>query len=235
MTRATLSLPALVVAPHPDDETIGCGGTIRRKTLAGCAVTVVIAADGGDTTRRAECIEACRRLGVPEASVIFLGFPDGDLAGHRAELQVRLRSLLAELRPSEVFGPAAVDNHADHRTLAEATRDACSASGQPALYEYPVWFWNRYAWVDRGTPVWRQRGQLLWRPLRFTLTTKVRKVDIVPVNHDKREALNAHVSQVGGAGTSTGHEVLDPEWLETFLGADEVFFGHRSPRFRRNR
>jgi LmbE family N-acetylglucosaminyl deacetylase len=228
MSDSTLRRSAMVIAPHPDDETIGCGGTILRKTQAGTPVTVVVAADGGDPTRRAECVEACARLGIPEQSVVFLGFRDGSLAAGRAELHDHLCGVLRSVAPEEVFGPSAVDNHPDHRALAAAVGSACgTGAGAPTRYEYPVWFWNRNAWVDRSAPRRRQRWQLLWRPIRFTAVTRVSKVDITTVKTAKRHALAAHVSQVGAPGEPPAGEVLDAKWLETFLGRDEIFFRTR--------
>src|SRR4051812_6496913 len=83
--------PTLVVAPHPDDEALGCGGVIALLRQAGISVHVIVASDGaashpGSKThpppvlgelRRAEAEAGCRLLGVPTDDVTFLGFPDG--------------------------------------------------------------------------------------------------------------------------------------------------------------
>jgi len=236
ITVAATSRSALVLAPHPDDETIGCGGTILRKTDAGAHVVVVIAADGEDLVRRAEATEACRRLGVPREQVRFLAFPDGDLSAHVGEVRDSLRAVIQETRPDDIYIPSPIDNHPDHRTLAAAVDmvEPATLAGCK-VYAYPVWFWNRWAWADRAAPHWRQRLQLVWRPLRFTLSTRVVKVDISSVVARKRAALDAHASQVGGPGSDPSRQVLDPKWLATFFLDDEVFFQHRQRRNRRER
>ena len=213
--------PTLVLAPHPDDETIGCGGVIARKRAVGTPVRVVIAADGGDAARRAECLEACRRLGVADDSVHFLGLPDGHLAEHRAELESALADALGAC-PTQVFVPSAIDAHPDHRALAAAVDDlpADALRGIEVL-AYPIWFWNRWAWVDRTTPPWRQRLQLLWRPLRQLVGTRVVSVDTSATLAQQRAALDAHHSQVTPDDGSSG---LDRNWLGTFLRSPAVFF-----------
>lgn len=118
----------LVLAPHPDDETIGCGGVLLRHRRQGDAVKVVFVTDGlaGDprrlyrgrdyrAIRRAEARRAARILGVTELE--FWDCPDGALAGVAA-LRGRLRELLGAERPDIVYRPSAADPHPDHGALA---------------------------------------------------------------------------------------------------------------------
>jgi LmbE family N-acetylglucosaminyl deacetylase len=215
ITERTASRSALVLAPHPDDETIGCGATVARKAAAGTRVRVVIAADGGHPVRRAECLEACRRLGVAIDDVVFLGYPDGSLADASEPLDADLRRLLDEQRPDEVYAPCAIDAHPDHRALAGAVDRAVGSSpGSCSVLHYPVWYWNRWAWVDGCAPRWRQHLQVVVRPLVHTVRGKPRVVRTGPHLGTKRAALDAHATQSG----------LDRSWLELFFGADELFF-----------
>src|SRR5690606_22301286 len=100
---------ALVISPHPDDETLGCGATIARKLAAGARVTVLMLTDGRHShrvsalspdelarVRRAEAREAMRRLGLPEDGLRWAGLIDGAVAGREADLVKVIRSLLAE-------------------------------------------------------------------------------------------------------------------------------------------
>jgi len=231
MTATTATRSALVLAPHPDDETIGCGATIARKAAAGTPVRVVVAADGGDARRRGECIDACARLGVGASDVVFLGFPDGDLEHHRNDLDARVRELVVDTNADEVFAPAAIDAHPDHRWLAasvEALRHDELAS--TSVLTYPIWYWNRWAWVDRATPRWLQAAQLAWRPLAATARARPRIVSAREFGTLKRAALDAHASQVDADAAGAGSEVLDPEWLALFLGDDELFFSEWEAR-----
>lgn len=106
----------LVLAPHPDDEAIGCGGIIAQHLREHRAVRIVIATDGaegGDATAREE--EARRGVAVlGNAELVFLGFRDrtlGDDAGSR------LREQLLDFRPDLVLVPSPVEIHPDHVAL----------------------------------------------------------------------------------------------------------------------
>lgn len=133
--------PVLVVAPHPDDETIGAGGALARHAQRGDMVTVVVATSGERTgggsgrvaaARERECRAACGDLGVGEP--LLLRLPDGALAEHVD----RLAAVLAELGASAatVYAPSVLDPHRDHRAanvaLAAAELDA-------DIYGYEVW------------------------------------------------------------------------------------------------
>jgi LmbE family N-acetylglucosaminyl deacetylase len=116
----------LVLAPHPDDETLGCGGTIAICGARGAEVRVAVISDGGKimpaedddaradivALRKAEAQEACRILGVKEMS--FLGYPDGDLKGHTGGIRADVSELLDRFRPEIVLSPSPLDYHEDH-------------------------------------------------------------------------------------------------------------------------
>ena len=108
MTATIAAGRAVVLAPHPDDETIGCGVLIARKRAAGTDVQVVIATDGSAgrrarrlggaalaELRREEAISACAALGVEADAIHFLNFADGQLEKGRATLEEQLSALLA--------------------------------------------------------------------------------------------------------------------------------------------
>lgn len=120
----------LVVAPHPDDETLACGGTLALLADAGCVVHVVVATDGTATRavsapsavvrerRRGETRRAAEILGARD--VRFLGFDDGDLASRTTELADRLADLCDDLRPQVVVTTWFLDAHPDHRAASDA-------------------------------------------------------------------------------------------------------------------
>jgi LmbE family N-acetylglucosaminyl deacetylase len=237
----TLSRSALIVAPHPDDETIGCGATIIRKVDAGTPVRVVVVSDGGGgppdegaapaqriLARREECREACRRLGLGPEGVEFLGIEDGALNQHVPKIAASLSEVIERFAPAEVFAPAGIDAHSDHRAVAMAIGHLRSGplAGVDVL-AYPVWYWNRWAWADPRHSQRRQAAQLLWRPMWHTLTCHARRVDVHDVVEQKRYALAAHQSQVGTPGTNGAF--LDQKWLESFLRPDEIFFAVQEP------
>ncbi|NOS99178.1 MAG: PIG-L family deacetylase [Phycisphaerales bacterium] len=121
----------LVIAPHPDDEVLGVGGTIRRLVDEGCRVTVAIATVGwaplypdDQVARvRAEAGEANRLLGVHELR--FLDLPVTKLDRlPRHEINAVFDRLVTDVQPRWVFLPFAGDRHEDHRQVFEAAQVA---------------------------------------------------------------------------------------------------------------
>ncbi|MGN6607701.1 MAG: PIG-L family deacetylase [Jatrophihabitans sp.] len=145
----------LVLAAHPDDETLGAGGLIAASLAAGADVEVVIATDGEAShpdspthspdrlaaLRRREGEAAASALGGPAVS--WLGLPDGRLTGHLDTLS----SAVAErLRPTTVLAtPWVGDRHPDHEACALAGRRALADRPGVRLWQFPIWAWH---WAD---------------------------------------------------------------------------------------
>ena len=139
----------LVVAPHPDDETLGCGGTIALLADRGASVTVLTASDGEATmgsrlseqeTGRTRRAEAERAAGLLGADARFLALPDGKLADHLDGLAAGVAAAIAELDPEAVFAPWLLDGTSDHRATSEALRRALGTGGAaPEVWGYEVW------------------------------------------------------------------------------------------------
>ncbi|MBM3666510.1 MAG: PIG-L family deacetylase [Actinobacteria bacterium] len=137
----------LVIAPHPDDESLGCAGTMALLSDQGATVTTLTASDGEATqgsslpaeeiarTRRAEAQRAAAEVG---ASAHFLGLPDGGLAQHPNELASGLRKAIGELEPEAVFAPWPLDGGSDHRAVAQALAGVLDRGG-PEVWGYEVW------------------------------------------------------------------------------------------------
>jgi LmbE family N-acetylglucosaminyl deacetylase len=191
---------ALVLAPHPDDETIGCGATILRKVAAGAAVHVLVVTDGRHShrsaalspealaeLRRKEMAQAAERLGLPADSVRWAGFEDGTVSRREDELVTVVKKLIAELAPDEVFTTPADEPHPDHAAVGRAAR---KAANRQRVLEYPVWLWG--SWPLR-------RGDRLGSTLSAAGKLAARKA--VKVSTDgflagKLHALEAHESQL---------------------------------------
>jgi LmbE family N-acetylglucosaminyl deacetylase len=179
---------ALILAPHPDDESLGCGGLIAAACAAGLPPAVVILTDGAashpDSTshpparlaaqREAEAREALSILGMPREKMFFLGEPDTKLTAHEALLD-RLTGIAAEQKCGVVIGPWAADPHCDHEAAAVISEAVAIRAGL-RLLSYPVWGWLR---EDALSPV---TG---WR-LHISA-----QLDL------KRRAIAAHASQYG--------------------------------------
>lgn len=132
----------LVVAAHPDDEVLGCGGTIAKLADEGATIHVAFLADGvfsrkGEQTnqlgelsiRRASAKKACDILGVK--SVSFGEFPDNRMdTVALLDITKALEELIAVHQPEVVFTHHAGDVNIDHRRLHEAVVTACRPQGR---------------------------------------------------------------------------------------------------------
>lgn len=182
-------MKVLVAAPHPDDDLIGCGGTMIRHRRDGCHVTVVYMTSGdagslgtGKTElaekRQAEAREAMALLGISD--LIFLDNEDGYLRCDRDNL-VRLAALIREKRPDVIYLPHRNEAHPDHRATFSLVAEAARRAGGP-------WF------QECGGLPWKAKSILcyeVWTPLREVNCAE----DITDFMETKMEALRRHSSQ----------------------------------------
>ncbi len=205
------SLPTLVVSPHPDDETLGCGGLIAAERRRGMQVTVAAVTDGehaypgeegGEAlaaTRREEQDRALMRLGVERECVLRFRMTDSDVGVREAELVERL---VERLSPGScIVAPWEGDFHPDHEACGRAAAEAAERTGA-RLISYFFWTWHR------GTPKTLAGLPLAVFPLDDELLNA------------KTEALACHRSQLEREG---GGPVLPPELLGPARRAFEVF------------
>ena len=171
----------LVIAPHPDDEAIGCGGALCLHAQGGDRVAAVFLTSGElglkklprDEAWKIREIEARRSakiLGL--ANLYFLRQPDWTLGEHVAAAAASLREVLRREAPALVYLPHSLEWHPDHRAALPIVRAAIKREKirPPKLLTYEVW-----------TPL-----------NRFD---EVR--DISAVMSRKLRALRAHRSQLG--------------------------------------
>jgi LmbE family N-acetylglucosaminyl deacetylase len=162
--------PVLVVAPHPDDEILGCGGAIASHLARADAVHVALVTggeEGGDRDARlAESRSAAACLGHTE--VTCLGVADGGVA-QAVDLAGRLAELVQQLAPRVVYAPSLFEMHRDHVATLDAVAVALAGRTDLTLLLYEV---NA-----------EQMASFL--------------LDITPVAGLKREALSVFASQLG--------------------------------------
>jgi LmbE family N-acetylglucosaminyl deacetylase len=242
---AELGRPAVVFAPHQDDEVLGCGGTIVRKLRAGADVTVAFMTDGSAAhgglmadeqlkhLRAGEALSAGRVLGLPAERVLFLEFKDGRLGDQLDAAVRRVRALLPRLRPAEVFIPHYHDGSPDHLATTHAVLAALRAEDYPAVvYEYPVWLWCHWPWIRlpgklSEIPTSLRRSAEANRRLLHDCRCAVPVGDLLDL---KRAALEQHRSQlqrlVPDPRWFTLGDVSDGEFLACFFQDREIFYRH---------
>jgi LmbE family N-acetylglucosaminyl deacetylase len=160
----------VVMAAHPDDETLGFGASMVTLAERGVRVQIVAASDGGashqglallerlrlERIRRAELQKAARVLGVP--APICLGMPDGELSDHEERLADLLTEILAvKTDRTWVAATWRGDGHPDHEAVGRAAAIAAQRCGV-GLLEYPVWMWHWATPADTAVPWDRLRA-----------------------------------------------------------------------------
>jgi LmbE family N-acetylglucosaminyl deacetylase len=201
-------VPTLVLAPHPDDETLGAGGLIAKLRWAGVPVTIVAITDGenayagtprlGDI-RVLEQIEAVQRLGVPERMMHRLRLPDRDVSDYEDQLVELLLSLVTA--DMHLVAPWPRDFHPDHEAVGRAAARVAQLKNLPITY-YLFWTWHR------GDP----------SMLDGLRVTKLALNDAELKS--KLHALQAHVSQFEHGD---GQPILSPELLVPAQRPFEVY------------
>jgi LmbE family N-acetylglucosaminyl deacetylase len=176
----------LVVAAHPDDEVLGCGGTLARHAAAGDRVHFVFAADGvasrlhADDAAHEERLQAAARAAtlLGAGSVDFLGFPDNRLdAVPLLDLVQKLEALIERIKPSIVYTHHAGDLNVDHRMTQAAVLTACRPLPGSTVREI-------YAFEVLSSTEWAVGETHPFVPNHF--------VDIGAHLHRKLEALDAY-------------------------------------------
>jgi LmbE family N-acetylglucosaminyl deacetylase len=220
--------PTTIVAPHPDDETLACGGLIALLHRNKQPVSIVVVSDGGNShpnskaftreafisTRKIEVMTAVQELGVTPADVQFLDYPDGEVASDPVSafpaIVKHVRSVLETLNPSTLIIPFRGDSNADHTATWHIVRSAVRQMKRaPRILEYPVWI-----------------GPLT-EAICDELAPTVWKLDIASVLGRKQRAVLAHRSQLGEMQSENGNFTLPPDLLSVFVRGYEGFFEFR--------
>jgi LmbE family N-acetylglucosaminyl deacetylase len=156
----------MMIAPHPDDESLACSVLLQQAVRAGAAIRVVYATDGDDNPwpqrvlerkwrlkasdrrrwgrlRRTEALAALRVLGVNASAACFLGLPDQKLTALlmcdcRPTLE-RFAAIIADWAPTDLLVPSISDTHPDHSAVGVMTRLALSESVSGAAGSVSVW------------------------------------------------------------------------------------------------
>ena len=188
----------LVVAPHPDDESLGCGGVIALLRQQGQAVSVLFVSDGSMShpnskryppaarrdLREREATNALEILGVAPAKITFLRLPDTRVpvptSADFAEAVALVYKQLKRIQPQTMLVPWRRDPHGDHRATWHLLRVAVEQLKATVRWrEYPIWVWESTQADDLPTA-----ADGTWF-----------RVDVSRGLSQKRWAIAAHVSQ----------------------------------------
>jgi LmbE family N-acetylglucosaminyl deacetylase len=225
MPQLTIEWEALdklvVVAAHPDDETLGAAGLLERAARHGVRVEVLVATMGENshpdspthTPQRLAAVRAVElrnalTLLAPTAHYTALGLPDGNVESHAQELENEIGSAVTSNgQRTMIVAPWSADGHTDHNAVGAAAAKVALTT-HSILLEYPIWLWH---W---GSPT---SAQIPWPALRkLELTAQERTT--------KNHAMACHASQVSPLSAAKGDEtLLSPEVLSHFDRDFETF------------
>jgi LmbE family N-acetylglucosaminyl deacetylase len=213
----------IVLAPHPDDEVIGCGALLAHAALTGVNPVVVFATDGSGShpnsrafppdalaaLRRREAITATGLLGIDPARVHFIGLRDagtpGDGPPFNAAVDNVIRAIAPYTRPV-IIAPWTHDPHRDHWVVSKMAKRMARMLSARHL-SYLVWGWL--------LPDAHELGPIEIAGWRFRQPDATRR---------KRHAIQAYQSQISGLVNDdpTGFR-LDERLLAAMLSEDEAF------------
>ena len=214
----------VVVAPHPDDESLGCGGLIASARAAGIDVRIVIVSDGTGShpnsqeyphdrlraLRESEALAAVAELGIAAEAVEFLRLPDRAVPSVGPEADAAIAAITATANACNASHMAVTwqhDPHRDHRATFALAVAAARQRGNVRLLEYPIWGFTLPPddVLDDG-PL---------RGFRFDME------DHLPA---KRHAIAAHKSQISRMISDDPHGfMLSPADLARFNRSFEIY------------
>lgn len=214
----------LIVAPHADDESLGCGGVISLLRKYQQDVYILLLSDGTLShpnskeytpeklrdLRESELLASAAILGVAAENIIFCRYRDRDVPGDlHAEYDSALQDIskmLEVLRPQSIFLPWRRDPHPDHRAAFQLINPANNK--QAKVYEYTIWL--------------QELGEENDAPTLEEVTPF--RLDISSVLQKKMEAIAAHRSQTANIITDDPHGFqISKEMLQEFNVPYETF------------
>ena len=239
----------IVLAAHPDDESLGAGGLLARLHAVGATVRVLLCTAGegshpGSPTTTPEQLAAVRLQEFGDALERLsgggdwpgtwqwqcLGLPDGQLARHREQIRAAVREAAAGCGHAAgeivLVAPYRSDGHTDHDVLGSVAAELSAAAGY-ALLEYPIWYWLWAAPEGPDDPAGPDDpvgpddpAGGAWRGW-FRLPLRPAELQA------KAAAMAAHTSQVQPLSGLPGDEVLlPPAFLAHFERTWETFAWH---------
>ena len=220
-SETDLTSSSIVFSPHQDDETLGCGGTIIKKKMAGTKVKLFFMTDGRKShqslmsedklkvIRAKEALKAGQMLGLNEEDIGFLEYQDDELGKNQDSAIQKVTEILSCLQPEEIFIPYKREMPTDHFFTNRIVLAALQNYKRKAIvYEYPIWFWCHWPWVSVPTAnlncilATLKRSVIAGFYLLKDFRCSICVGDVLPL---KRAALDSYKSQMTRI-------ISDPQW-----------------------
>jgi LmbE family N-acetylglucosaminyl deacetylase len=242
INKEELRKRTLVFAPHPDDETLGCGGTILKKRLLGVPVNICFMTNGeashsGIISKEAlrdirveEGKTAARMLGIDTVNLEFLDLPDSGLSSCVDAGVQKVGELITSFKPEEIFVPSKYEPTIIDHSISNKIVLIASKLYQKEIIvnEYPIWLWNHFPHVR--IPSIKHVLSYLGRSFiseSMLLTKFTSFVNICDVMDTKRDIINAYKSQICRSFINpplrTLYDLGEGDFLNRFLQEYEIF------------
>ena len=247
--RQDLKRSAIVFSPHFDDETLGCGGIIFKKKRAGADVKIVFMTDGSKShknlisedelkvIRKSEGLACAQSLGLNNNNdVLYLNFEETKLKELQDAAIAKVKQIICEQKPEEIFMPYFREPllwSEDHLATTRIIKSALQSYRENLIiYEYPIWFWFHWPWVDLFTRKEPLRSIILKNTFAYSFGLRLLQdfgcsVYIGDILEHKHSALSKHRSQMSrllpDSNWATLSDVSNGEFLKCFFQEHEIF------------
>lgn len=220
----------LVFAPHPDDEILGCGGTIAKRSSEGYEVIIVILTDGrhvfskvlginSDPTpeqlrqiRKEETIRAAKTLGIPRKNLLFLDFEDETLGKYEKEAEEMILDIIKRYLPVEVYFPYIKDYNPDHQATNRIVK-RCLKELRLTTIKFQYSIMQKYARINP-----------LIEKLVNTFKKHIVEINISEFLNLKEKAFKEFKSQISIISKEQKKPIIERARAEKFLANKEKFY-----------
>jgi len=231
-----LNNSVVVFAPHPDDEILGCGGTLAKRIHEGYDVFIVFLTDGRNSLkdigvlsdpspeelieiRKKEAILAAKVIGIRPENLSFTGVEDGFLAHNEQIAKTAITDALKKT-PAEVYFPQEKEYHFDHRVANRLAKNAISSLNiSPREFQYIV-AWQYPLNILPRIPHLGARRYLMSRFLNLSVVGN----DITDFIDVKKKALQEYKSQFSLISKTQHRPAHGKSFTKRFLKKEEEFF-----------
>jgi LmbE family N-acetylglucosaminyl deacetylase len=226
----------VVFAPHPDDEILGCGGTLAKRIREGYDVFIVFLTDGRNALRdigilsdpspeelkeirKKEAISAAKVVGLSPDNLVFTGVEDGFLSQNEKIAMEAVNDALRKT-PTEVYFPQEKEFNVDHRVAYRLVKSGISSLNiTPREFQYVI-AWQYPLNILPRIPHLGAKRYLMSRLLNLSVIGS----DITQFLETKKKALREYQSQFGIVSKKQDKPAYGNSFTKRFLKKEEEFF-----------